>query len=639
MKIKLRQAAPKIFIVYASVSGNTRRHAGRIANLVSKRCRVQMLDLETFKASDTLSFSRHVEDSDILVVLSSTAGNGEVPHQGRVFESCLEKGMFQLDQKPYMVLGFGSRKYPKFCEAGKRLDVLLQQCGGRRVHAVGMCDAANEVADFNAWCVSTLSSMIALLRSRGRPEKWVEMAMDLKDHFYEASAPKEPEITLELLSDEEVWQRGRDALLSARVTPSNAKEKNSVGSMGSSWMTATVLETRVLFGNPTNNNFDRATTLVRLDVSGSGQSPYVPGDHVLIMPELVSDSVDEAGKVSSTSLDVFCRHVRAGDGPSNPDQVFFVQGDRGSVPPEQYGLLHRIIGQHVTLRGLFKSVADIHSKVSIQACSQLANFASSKDKARLKKSGSDAHFYGHEVEISGMKWIHLFDNFPSLKSQISLEFLLRHIPLNHERYYSVSSSKAHVGNEIHLTVGRNIYTSQDETEHLGLASNYLTLMKAGALVKFRVKTASDFHMPLRPETPIIMIATGTGIAPFRGFWQERVAMKAELSPMMLLVGCRCKAEAEALYMDELRDAAEQGILTFSHVFSREPGQPKQYVQDLVTEKADCLRPLIHGGGAHVYVCGNANMASPVKDALRALDAAAFDAIIHKGAYHEDIFGA
>jgi len=256
----------------------------------------------------------------------------------------------------------------------------------------------------------------------------------------------------------------------------------------------------------------------------------------------------------------------------------------------------------------------------------------------LKKAGTDVGIYTSELAITGMKWVHLFENFPSLTHKLQLEFMLRHIPLNHARYYSVSSSKAQVGEEIHLTVGRHIYKSEDDAEHLGLASNFLTLIDAGAPVKFKVKTASDFHMPIRPEAPIIMIATGTGIAPFRGFWQDRLAKGGKLSPMTLLLGCRSKAEAEALYMEELRAAAEQGILVYFTVYSREPGQPKQHVQDLVKAKADHLKALLGGGHAHVYLCGSAHMASPVKDALRAIDAAGFEAIMQKGAYHEDIFG-
>merc|ERR1740129_1132420 len=135
-----------------------------------------------------------------------------------------------------------------------------------------------------------------------------------------------------------------------------------------------------------------------------------------------------------------------------------------------------------------------------------------------------------------------------------------------------------------------------------------------------------------------MIATGTGIAPFRGFWQDRLTMQSKLAPMVLVFGCRDRAEAESLYMDELRGAQERGVLTFFHAFSREPGQPKRYVQQVLSAESALLGPLLGSDRAHVYLCGGAALASPVREALHGINASGFDAIVQKGNYHEDIFG-
>merc|ERR1740129_453398 len=120
-----------------------------------------------------------------------------------------------------------------------------------------------------------------------------------------------------------------------------------------------------------------------------------------------------------------------------------------------------------------------------------------------------------------------------------------------------------------------------------------------------------------------MIATGTGIAPFRGFWQDRLTMQSKLAPMVLVFGCRDRAEAESLYMDELRGAQERGVLTFFHAFSREPGQPKRYVQQVLSAESALLGPLL---------CSGAALASPVREALHGINASGFDAIVQKGNY-------
>jgi len=630
LKHGLRKSSPTICIAYASVSGNTQRYAGQLAAIASAACKVQLVDLA--ESTDSVEFARHIRECTLLVVLSSTYGNGEVPNQGKALESWLEKGTLDLDGRAFVVLGFGSKKYPKFCEACKRFDNLLEQCKGRRLHPVGLCDAATESVDFRNWAVSTLSAIRHFCETRGRPEKWAQMANGMQAHFSGTSTLKEPSFRIEVLSDEEVVQKGRLELLrshsdrkrvdNSQVAPQESKK--------SQWMFASVMETMNLFGNPTSENFDRSTTLVKLDISKCGRVPYKPGDHLMMEPDAHFHRMDE--------ITSFCQEMCFNGHGLNPEMVFVVRADRDSLCKEQFGLLRKIIGDFITPIKLFCSVADIMSPMSSQACLQLSQCASRADKARLKQLAADVHLYNAEIQINGLKWIHLFENYPTLKQKVDFSDVLKHMPLNHARYYSISSSKAYVGDELHLTVGRRVYCSEDEVEHLGLASNFLTLVKKGELIKFKIQTASDFHLPLRPEAPVIMIATGTGIAPFRGFWQERLALHGGLHPMTLVLGCRSQVEAEALYMSELKEAEERGVLSFFHAYSREPEQPKKYVVDVLREHAAHFQPLLGNRLTHVYFCGGAGVAFQVKETLSVIDAPGFRAIELEDNYHEDIFG-
>jgi cytochrome P450/NADPH-cytochrome P450 reductase len=133
------------------------------------------------------------------------------------------------------------------------------------------------------------------------------------------------------------------------------------------------------------------------------------------------------------------------------------------------------------------------------------------------------------------------------------------------------------------------------------------------------ETKAGFRLPDDATVPIIMVGPGTGLAPFRGFLQERAALKARgatLGPAMLFFGCR-HPEQDYLYADELKAFAASGITELHTAFSRTDG-PKTYVQNLVAAERDRVWSLIEQG-AIVYVCGDGGKMEPdVKAAIVAI---------------------
>ena len=100
-------------------------------------------------------------------------------------------------------------------------------------------------------------------------------------------------------------------------------------------------------------------------------------------------------------------------------------------------------------------------------------------------------------------------------------------------------------------------------------------------------SAPSFHLPDDKFLPVIMIGPGTGIAPFRAFWQQRFyeiqngTMKEDLGPIELYFGCRT-SKLDFIYKDELQEMSEGGVLDGLHTaFSREPGQPKVCISILL----------------------------------------------------------
>lgn len=181
------------------------------------------------------------------------------------------------------------------------------------------------------------------------------------------------------------------------------------------------------------------------------------------------------------------------------------------------------------------------------------------------------------------------------------------------RLYSIASSQSEVEDEVHLTVALVEYDAHGFT-HQGGASGFLsTRLEEGAAVKVYVESNDNFRLPADPNTPVIMVGPGTGIAPFRAFMQERDAQDAQGNNWLFFGNPNFTQDF--LYQTEWQGYVKSGLLSkVSLAFSRDQAE-KVYVQHrLVEQGAEVYKWLEQG--AHFYVCGDANhMAKDVEQAL------------------------
>ncbi|WP_036772746.1 NADPH-dependent assimilatory sulfite reductase flavoprotein subunit [Photorhabdus australis] len=181
------------------------------------------------------------------------------------------------------------------------------------------------------------------------------------------------------------------------------------------------------------------------------------------------------------------------------------------------------------------------------------------------------------------------------------------------RLYSISSSQAEVENEIHITVGVVRYEI-DGRARTGGASGYLAdRLSEEDDIRIFIEHNDNFRLPPDPQTPVIMIGPGTGIAPFRAFMQQREADGAE-GKNWLFFGNPHFTE-DFLYQVEWQRYVKDGLLTRIDLAWSRDQQHKIYVQDKLCEQGEEVWRWIKEG-AHLYVCGDANrMAKDVEHTL------------------------
>jgi sulfite reductase (NADPH) flavoprotein alpha-component len=180
------------------------------------------------------------------------------------------------------------------------------------------------------------------------------------------------------------------------------------------------------------------------------------------------------------------------------------------------------------------------------------------------------------------------------------------------RRYSLASSQAAVGDEAHITVAPVRYDLHG-TARAGVASSQLAdRLDMGSTVPVYVQENPHFRLP-GDDVPIVMIGPGTGVAPFRAFLQEREA-RAAAGPSWLFFGER-NFRSDFLYQVEWQQWLKDGVLSRLDVAFSRDSDVKTYVQHRMLEQAQDLFAWIEDG-AHVYVCGDANMMAPdVNEAL------------------------
>lgn len=227
----------------------------------------------------------------------------------------------------------------------------------------------------------------------------------------------------------------------------------------------------------------------------------------------------------------------------------------------------------------------------------------------LQQLAGDA--YEAEVLNKRASVLDLLERFPAC--ELPFGAFLEMLPPMRARQYSISSSPLWDDTRCTLTIGVvDAPALSGQGRFRGTASNHLAHSGPGAHLALAVRSSNiHFRPPPKPETPMIMVCAGTGLAPFRGFVQERAVMAAsgqKVARSLLFFGCD-HPDIDYLYRDELAAWEAAGVVSVRPAYSEAPEGEVKFVQHRLWQDRAEVAELFRTG-AHVYVCGDGRFMAP-----------------------------
>lgn len=302
---------------------------------------------------------------------------------------------------------------------------------------------------------------------------------------------------------------------------------------------------------------------ITLDIAGSGIE-YQVGDSIGIYPRNSHETVDATIKSIDASGDEMVMDTKRGDSLS----------------------LRQFLTERANITAVTKKLVDLVANPGLQDL----------DRQALKAIANEHHVWDFLNKYKTDK----------ISPQELCDNLLHLLP----RLYSIASSQKSCNDEVHLTIAMQQYCTGGHTRY-GVATRFLcheTPLNE-PVIPIYLQSGHHFRLPENPDTPIIMVGAGTGIAPFRAFLQERSSAKKN----WLFFG-QCTSNHDFYYEDFWKELIDSGALQLETAFSRDQ-EHKIYVQHRISEKGEELMQWLEKG-ALFYVCGDAKrMAKDVDQAL------------------------
>jgi NADPH-ferrihemoprotein reductase len=538
---KLGETGKNCVIFYGSQTGTAEDYASRLAKEGHQRfgLKTMVVDLEDY---DYENLDKFPEDKVAFFVMA-TYGEGEPTDNAVDFYQFITgddisfDGGGSPDDKPlssmrYVAFGLGNNTYEHYNAMVRNIDKTLARLGAKRIGNAGEGDdgAGTMEEDFLAWKEPMWKALVE------------EMGLEEREAVYEPSFSVVDEETLSPESDHIYLGEPNQNHLEGRAQgPYHAHNP----------FVAPIVESRELFVVK-----DRNCLHMEISIGGSNLS-YQTGDHIAIWPTNAGREVDRFVKVFGIEEK---RHTVIRIKPLDVT---------AKVPFPTPTTYDAAVRYHMEICG----------PVSRQFIASLAPFAPDEaSRTELKRLGNDKDYFHEKISSQYFNIAQALQSITSTTfSSVPFSLLIEGIPKIQPRYYSISSSSLVQREQISVTaVVESIRVPGAGHVVKGVTTNYLLALKQkqhgdpdpdphglsyalegprnkydGIHVPVHVRH-SNFKLPSDPTKPIIMVGPGTGVAPFRGFIQERAALAAKgekVGMTVLFYGCRNRNE-DFLYKDE-----------------------------------------------------------------------------------------
>ncbi|GAX85062.1 hypothetical protein CEUSTIGMA_g12482.t1 [Chlamydomonas eustigma] len=581
---------PRIRILYGTQTGTAERFSKQIQKSLKAKygnsTTIDVVDIENYQASISLPKEKTV------IMCMATYGDGEPTDNAAEFYKWLLKESELADsssEEPllggvnYAVFGLGNKQYEHFNSVGKKVFKSMGTLGAKPLVRRGDGDDDGCLDDdFDKWCVE----LYAALEARS---DLVGKVTDQKQDESPTSIPAyDCEIVLSGIKQAPPFPAngtGLDAHHPYMATLKCVKELHAPSS-------------------------DRGCVHAEIDISSS-KMKYVTGDHVAIYAQNSDSVVKEVSQLlGQSNLDSTVILLRKPSATSP-----HAAASAGLAPPPFTGPL--------SLRLALAHFADVLSsphKENLRALAAFAQDPVEAQKLRKMSSPDGKEEFASYITQPKRSLVEVMRDHPSTRQLPLGVFFASVAGRLQPRFYSISSSPlAHPGT-VHVTCSLVKDVMPTGRVHEGVASTWLKRCEPPTHVPVFIRQ-STFRLPKDTKVPIIMVGPGTGLAPFRGFMQERDVLKKsgkELGQAIMFYGCRNQA-TDYLYREELEGFLEEGVISELNVAFSRDGPRKDYVQHHMESKGALLWELLSKQAAVLYVCGDAKaMARDVNKALIAV---------------------
>ncbi|MFJ1536405.1 bifunctional cytochrome P450/NADPH--P450 reductase [Streptomyces mirabilis] len=504
-----------------------------------------------------------------LLVVVAASYNGKAPDNAQRFDDLIAAGLpaGSLSNVRLALLGAGNTQWVATYQAfPKRIDEALLAAGATPIIERGIADAAG---DFDGMATRWMDTL------------WTTLA---EEYAADTSDTSGPRYQVQLLTEADV----RPAIVSEQAYP------------------LTVVANEELVADATGL-WDFSLEPPRpsaksLTIELPEGVTYDTGNHLAVFaknePALVNRALARLGV--------------------DRDQVLRLDQPAG-------GRTHLPVGAPVTAGLLlteFLELQDVATRTQVRILAEHTECPWTRPQLQAYTADTEEAEERYQNEILGKRIsvLGLLERFPAVELPLAV-FLEMTGPIR-PRFYSISSAPLANPRHVRLTVGLLEGPAlSGDGQYRGTCSSYVAGLEPGDVFYGYVRVPSPtFAPPADPATPLILIGPGTGIAPLRGFLEERASQQengTEVGLSQVFVGCR-HPEHDYFYRQEMQAWEQSGIAQVHTAFSAVSGHPARFVQNAIANAADTVWQAIEDG-AYIYVCGDGRrMAPAVREALAAI---------------------